>query len=340
MRANKIFILVAFFIVLFGCIGPFEPKPTGEEQIPQQEKNKTPMLTITSDKNYTISYNKIDNLTIGYNMNIVAETANYTYTPYENVFVYFAYVGEDGGQADAILIKKGDAEILIDAGPSSQGKKLVQFLNERGVDDLELIILTHADPEHYGGMSAVLDNFKVGECWWSGRTYEDSNFKQLLNKIKEKNIQLKAVLRGDVKNINDMTLRILNPVEKSFANIDEDAIVIKLSDRNLSILFTSDVLGGGIDDVVKKENITTKILQIPRSGADNIGVWIINLLTESKPESAIISGAYKQDDNKQDIRKPLFNLLKQKNINYFTNYEKGSVRIMSDGVTYNISYIK
>lgn len=342
MKKIVLFSLFTFFVLLFGCIDLFgPPQPTvNNSSVDNATKNTT--FTITGQKNYTVA----DNTTIPIDIkNLtgleVQQAANYTYAPDEQVYVFFIYVGGDGTQADSILIKKGDADILVDTGPASATTELVEFLKARGVDDLELLVLTHADPDHYGGTPVIMGNFTIGKVLWSGRNYNDGEFQQILDKLSERNIPLKSAVRGDAESINGINLTLLHPIEKSFASVDEDAIVLKLTDREFCVLLTSDIFGGGFDDVMKKTNITCDIIQIPRHGADNIGVWITNFLTDSSADAAIISGAYKKDQSNLDFRKPLLELLEQRDIVHYENYYvNGSIRIVSDGAEYDIDYAK
>jgi beta-lactamase superfamily II metal-dependent hydrolase len=328
---------IVIFIVLFGCITQQQQAPN--ETIKNVSKNQS--ITITSQTNYTIAGNVPTAEERESKMrNEVLNAANYTYSPDKPIFVYFIYVGDGGVQADSILIKKGDADILIDTGPASASTRVVQFLKERGVDDLELLILTHADKEHYGGTNAIMGNFTIGKVIWSGRTYNDNDFKQLLDSIDKRLIPVKSVLRGDVESINGINLTVLNPIETSFASVDEDAIALKVSDRNFCVLLTSDVFGRGLDDMTKNTDVECDIVQIPRSGADHIGVWLINLLKKSKAKVAIISGSYKEEIKGIDFRKQLFERLEQDGIAHYENYVNGSIRIMSDGSAYDIDFVR
>ncbi len=337
------FSFFAIFILVLGCIGP-GPQPTTNDTNATSNATKNQTFVITGSTNYTVA-NNISTPDVIKNMTImqVAIASNYTYNAEENIYVFFIYVGDGNVQADSILVKKGDADVLIDTGPASASQNLVEFLKARGVDDLEIVLLTHADQDHYGATPAVMGNFSIGKVLWSGRTYGDSGFQKLLDELKdEKLIPLQAPIRGDTFSINNITFTMLNPVEKSFAAVDEDAIVLKVTDRNFCVLLTSDIVGGGLDDVMKKTDIKCDIVEIPRSGADQLsgGALVRNLLISSSAKVAIISGSYKEDpSSKGDFRKPLFEMLEQNNILHYENYFNGSIRIMSDGSSYDIDFV-
>nr|WP_276498997.1 ComEC/Rec2 family competence protein [Agromyces luteolus] len=59
----------------------------------------------------------------------------------------------DVGQGDAILVRSGDAVMLVDAGPDAEA--LQDCLASAGVDRLDLVVLTHWDADHVTGTSAL-----------------------------------------------------------------------------------------------------------------------------------------------------------------------------------------
>ena len=65
----------------------------------------------------------------------------------------------DVGQGDAILIRDGTQTILVDGGPDA---RIIELLANRGVRRLDAVILTHAHPDHCGGLISVVDQFEVG----------------------------------------------------------------------------------------------------------------------------------------------------------------------------------
>lgn len=57
------------------------------------------------------------------------------------------------GQGDAVLVRTGDAVALIDTGPDPA--PLASCLGRLGITRLDLLVLTHFDADHVGGIDAV-----------------------------------------------------------------------------------------------------------------------------------------------------------------------------------------
>jgi competence protein ComEC len=83
----------------------------------------------------------------------------------------------DVGQGDSILLVTPDGHtMLIDAGGLPQwmhsdfdlGEQVVStYLWNRGIDHLDVVVITHPHADHLGGMPAVIANFHPRELWMS-----------------------------------------------------------------------------------------------------------------------------------------------------------------------------
>ncbi|MEK7376046.1 MAG: ComEC/Rec2 family competence protein, partial [Candidatus Margulisiibacteriota bacterium] len=105
----------------------------------------------------------------------------------------------DVGQGDSILVETPDnRKILIDAGgkPYSGGgsdkigsKIIVPFLHRKGINSLDLVVLTHPHDDHAGGMVPVLKEIKVDEVLDIGLPYESYTYKNFLRLVKRNKIK-------------------------------------------------------------------------------------------------------------------------------------------------------
>jgi competence protein ComEC len=92
--------------------------------------------------------------------------------PADKLRVLFA----DVGQGDAALVDLPDGRLmLIDAGGNPGGGAdpgravLVPLLEARRRARVDLAVLTHPHPDHYGGLRAVLDRLPISELWDTGQ---------------------------------------------------------------------------------------------------------------------------------------------------------------------------
>ncbi len=65
------------------------------------------------------------------------------------------------GKADAMIIQESDQVLLFDTGELDDGEKVVHELEERGVDQIDQLLITHFDKDHVGGAAYVMEHMKV-----------------------------------------------------------------------------------------------------------------------------------------------------------------------------------
>ena len=67
----------------------------------------------------------------------------------------------DVGQADALLIKSEEGNILFDSGDLDTKNELIAELEELGVKKIEYAVFTHPHADHIGAADLVLTTFEV-----------------------------------------------------------------------------------------------------------------------------------------------------------------------------------
>ena len=113
----------------------------------------------------------------------------------------FAFL--DVGQGDATLCTFANgATILVDGGAATPWYDagewtVVPYCRARGIRRIDVVVATHADNDHVGGLASVLRNLEVGELWHNGTADTSESFRQLLRAAKDENVPVRRVAAGD-----------------------------------------------------------------------------------------------------------------------------------------------
>ena len=100
------------------------------------------------------------------------------------------------GQGDSVLVQAGGESYLIDAGRAEEGPNIVDFLRDRGVRDLDGIIVSNPDADHIGGFLDVFDAFEVETVSLSGDPKGTLTFNTFLRAAREEGSDTEVVRAG------------------------------------------------------------------------------------------------------------------------------------------------
>jgi competence protein ComEC len=100
----------------------------------------------------------------------------------------------DVGQGDATLITYGFHQILIDAGPTEQG--VLECLGSHlPLWDrvIEVVVMTHADADHIGGVAGVLSRYTAQTIVFNGDNKDTALFRETMEAVQRESRQGAAV---------------------------------------------------------------------------------------------------------------------------------------------------
>lgn len=197
------------------------------------------------------------------------------------------------GQGDAILIENGNNQVLIDSGKN--GKLILEKLGEElpfWDRKLELIIITHPDFDHYGGLAEVLKNYKVEGILKTEAQNDADQWQDLKNKMSKEGSEIISSTPGTViKFSNGARLEIIYPFFEVTADTkdkNDASVVSRLVFGENEFIFTGDLSLQGEREILSSGlDISADILKVGHHGSRSS--TSDEFLAEVKPREAIIS---------------------------------------------------
>lgn len=243
----------------------------------------------------------------------------------------------DVGQGDSIYIETPDGhQMLIDGGPDASVLSRLSEVMPYGDRSIDVVLATHQDADHIGGLPQVLDNFEVSSFIENGATSNTKIYKSLEDRISKNKINKTIATRGmsilldKEKNIH---FDILFP-DRDISKLDsnEGSIVGKLVYGNESFMFTGDAPNYTENLIKNNESdavLKSQVLKIGHHGSHTSSS--LPWLKSVNPEVAIISAGLNNrygHPHKETLDK-LLNL----KIPYLSTYEKGTIIFKTDGLS-------
>lgn len=102
------------------------------------------------------------------------------------------------GFGDAALLElPGGKTLLVDAGVGWQVDAIFAYLETRGIERLDGLLLTHPHLDHYGGMQALVERLPVGVFLENGVPAGTTAFARLEAALAARGVPRRVLRRGD-----------------------------------------------------------------------------------------------------------------------------------------------
>ncbi|OGY64467.1 MAG: hypothetical protein A2214_00940 [Candidatus Harrisonbacteria bacterium RIFOXYA1_FULL_48_8] len=184
----------------------------------------------------------------------------------ENLGLYFL----DVGQGDSELINfPGDVQVLIDGGPNTkvlEGLARALPAQDRYID---LVVVSHPQLDHFGGLIDVLESYKVGAVIENGRKGTTAAYADFEKTLQENGVRRIILTEGDKIKYEDATLSVLSPNRKNLASkeLNDSVLVMMLEKSGLRALYTGDIGKDIEDELLKKYDLSAQVLKVGHHGS-------------------------------------------------------------------------
>ena len=245
----------------------------------------------------------------------------------------------DVGQGDAVLAVYKNIQILTDGGPDN---KVVNCLGKYlpfWDRNIELVISTHPQKDHYFGLIEVVKRYKVDNILYSKLEVSSPGYKVLEKEVGSEGTNVIRPYTGQVLRIGLIQLDILNSSDEQlpitnfqFSNIVNDmGIVTLLKYGQFKALFTADVENANSDKLsVIREIEGVQYIKVNHHGSKN-GLSE-NLLKALMPAMAVIS------DGRNNIyghpHKEILDMLEKYKVKVLRTDQMGDIEFVTDGEKY------
>ena len=239
----------------------------------------------------------------------------------------------DVGQGDSALIRSPEGKLaLIDAGPSPMA--VASLLRERGIDRLDLVVVTHHHSDHYGGMLAVLREFRPRFFLDAPSPHASKAYETLLRAVRDEGITAIQPTESARKiELGSVHLTILPMPPADVHNENNNSIGLRVDYGDFAALLTGD------SEVAERAwwsehfaNLCARVtvLKLAHHGSRNgtSAAW----LALTRPELAVASlGA----DNEYGHPHPeTLQRLRRAGVPLRRTDQAGSIPITTDGATW------
>lgn len=242
----------------------------------------------------------------------------------------------DVGQGDAAVIQCGGQSILIDGGKPEKSSYIYAWLQQHGLSYLDVIVATHVDADHIGGLSGALNYASVGTAYCPETTGTTETFQSFVKYLAQRGKQITVPTAGETFALGGAQIQILGPLHRA-EDSNDNSIVLKVSFGATSFLFTGDAERAEEQDLLNSGvNLQSTVLKVGHHGSDTSTSY--PFLRAVAPQYAVISvGAGNSYGHPTEA---VLSRLRDAGVTTFRTDMQGEITAVSDGQTINFSTAK
>ncbi|TAL49342.1 MBL fold metallo-hydrolase [Patescibacteria group bacterium] len=243
----------------------------------------------------------------------------------------------DVGQGDAILVESANrSQILIDGGPNRRVLRELSRAMPPFDRFLDVVIETHPDKDHIGGLPEVVNRYTVGAFFEPGVESDNRIDDELHRRVKEKNIPVFLARAGMILDMGDGSLvQILFPDrDPSGMDTNDASIVAKYIFGGSCFLFTGDSPTKIEEYLVSvyDNKLKCDVLKAGHHGSrTSTGDIFVSAVS---PSVVVISSG--EGNSYGHPHKEVLDILSQADVKILKTAENGTIRIKSDGQTISV----
>ncbi len=179
------------------------------------------------------------------------------------------------GHGGCTVLETPDGRVLLYdsgamTGPEVTQRHIAPFLWSRGIRRLDEVFISHADLDHFNGLSALLDRFAIAQitCTPTFTQKSTPGVGATLAEIRKHEVPMRIVNAGQRLRAGDVVIDVLHP--PTFGPDGPEnvrSMVLHVQYGAQGLLLTGDVEGGGLEQLVNQPLPRAEVLMAPHHGS-------------------------------------------------------------------------
>ena len=200
----------------------------------------------------------------------------------------FLFAGTEH-DADCCILLSGGSCVVVDTGEETDGPHIVSLLRERGVTQIDCLVLTHPDKDHIGGASLLLDSFPVSMAVMPYYGQYNVSYNALLKQMESAGVRQVLPAKEFRETLGELELTFYPP-EKTFYDLDNDySLALLVKHGNITLFLPGDAEKVRLKELEKIDLPRVDLLKTPYHGRSSTASS--DLIRRLSPSIAIVNAS-------------------------------------------------
>ena len=234
----------------------------------------------------------------------------------------------DVGQGDSALVECDGHYMLIDGGEITAGDKVYSVLEEKRIQRLDYLVISHLHTDHYGGLIKALSYAsKIGKTLSNADYTDNERFRKLEHQLSINGSAITVPHVGDTFKLGSAEIEVVDVASAE----PNDSLVILITYGETKFLFTGDIGENAQRRVFQKyrndadEPYKINLIKMPHHGAEVLILFVETFM----PDYAVISVG--QGNIYRHPRQTTLDMLDQADVKVYRTDQDGDITVKSDG---------
>lgn len=183
----------------------------------------------------------------------------------------------DVGQGDAAVIELPGSQVMVIDGGGFASEDfdageaiLAPFLWSRKIGRVDILVMSHPQLDHYGGLAFLVDHFSPREFWSNGERAPGTRFARLHTALNQAGVTSHILCRETPEMLlSGVRIHVLHPpCQPTELDTNNASLVLRLSHGEVDLLFTGDVEAAGEQTLLSANGVlASEVLKVPHHGS-------------------------------------------------------------------------
>ena len=212
--------------------------------------------------------------------------------------------------------------------PLHESGKVVSYLKKKGIKKLNILVGTHPDSDHVGGLDDVINNVQVDTVYLPEAKKQTKTYRDVESALKSVNKTAQMPEIGkEYRFEKNVVIRFLGPL-KNYKEANNNSLVVQLAYGKNRFLFMGDAEEKAEEDMIKENyDLECDVLKVGHHGSYT--ATGDNFLTKADPAYAVISAG--KDNSYGHPHAATLAKLEDDDVQIYRTDTMGTIEAVSDG---------
>lgn len=177
--------------------------------------------------------------------------------------------------ADCIIMQSFEKEeqtnIMIDTGEKQDGEHIIALLKQKGIKDLDLLLVTHPDKDHIGSLEEILSYVKVEEVIIPYYHEVNEKYLKLLKRVARVQNRVKVLTKNDDRQYGELIFSLYAHQKEQYKKDNDYSIAVLAEYGDKKFFFAGDAMKKRTKELIEEELPAVDVYKMAYHGREYKG---------------------------------------------------------------------